>query len=179
MSQRLSLNIRRANAEDFAYLPGIERSAAQLFHQVGLSLLADSPIMSLEDFKHVSVDGLLFVAVNNLDVPIGFAAVEALAGTAYLAELSVSSNWQRRGVGTTLLAAVLHNARALGATQTTLTTFEDFPWNAPFYLKSGFQRYQFAQPPTQLCRALAEKLTVFEDLPARVAMSSPLRQPEP
>ena len=55
------------------------------------------------------------------------------------------------------MAALEEHARGIGATQVTLTTYRDLPWNAPFYRRLGFM-----EPPimpahlTNLLRLEAE-----------------------
>ena len=53
-------------------------------------------------------------------------------------ELSVHPDWQGRGIGAALLRGCIIDAGNSGFTAITLTTFDEVPWNAPFYRRLGF-----------------------------------------
>jgi GNAT superfamily N-acetyltransferase len=82
--------------------------------------------------------GTLWVAVSASDEPIGFLAAYELDGAFHIAELSVASSQQRRGIGAELIAFALIEAQAGGFRSATLTTYRDLAWNAPFYARLGF-----------------------------------------
>jgi GNAT superfamily N-acetyltransferase len=80
----------------------------------------------------------LWVAVNEVDQPIGFAGGEDLAGNFHIAEISVAQNAQGKGVGKALMEELTRQAMAEGYTAITLTTYRNLPWNGPWYQKLGF-----------------------------------------
>ena len=73
------------------------------------------------------------------DKPVGFILAEIHPTSLFIVELSVHLEWQRKGVGRQLIACAVEQARKLGLTSLTLTTFRDVPWNAPFYSRLGFE----------------------------------------
>jgi GNAT superfamily N-acetyltransferase len=79
------------------------------------------------------------VVVDQKDYPIGFALVHVLDESVHLHELDVHPDYARQGVGRRLIETVIDWARARGATALTLTTFDDIPWNGPYYARLGFR----------------------------------------
>ncbi|MFT5686055.1 MAG: GNAT superfamily N-acetyltransferase [Myxococcota bacterium] len=125
--------IRTARPEDVALLPDIERAAAQLFVAAGIGGVVS--VMSIADLEIARTAGGLLVAVDDGDVPVGFAVVKTLGVGTHLCEMDVHPNHGRRGLGGALLRACI--AWADGR-PVTLTTYADLPWNAPFYARHGF-----------------------------------------
>jgi GNAT superfamily N-acetyltransferase len=66
------------------------------------------------------------------------AMVVALDGSAHLEGLYVRSRVQGRGIGAALLEAAAVAARASGAPTLTVSTYEEVPFNAPWYRSRGF-----------------------------------------
>jgi GNAT superfamily N-acetyltransferase len=132
------VRIRFARPPDFPTLQRIERAAADMFVAYGVaeSVLQDST--SIADFREAEENGLLWVAVDEDDSPIGFAFVEHVGEYAHLDELDVDPRHGRRGVGSALVRTVCAWAKEHGFPGVTLTTFRDIPWNAPFYRRLGF-----------------------------------------
>ena len=62
----------------------------------------------------------------------------------HLHELDVQPDHARQGLGRRLIAIVADWARARGATALTLTTFDDVPWNGPYYARLGFRTLDLA-----------------------------------
>jgi GNAT superfamily N-acetyltransferase len=118
-------------------LPAIERSAASLFTGILSAALLDAttPLPVLEEAQQA---GRLWVAVDAGGSPVGFVLVELVGARVHIAELDVSPDHQRRGVGTRLLQALAAWAADHGFAEITLTTYRDIPWNAPAYRGMGF-----------------------------------------
>ena len=72
------------------------------------------------------------------------AIVHLLAEAVHLHELDVHPDHARQGLGRRLIATVADWARASGATALTLTTFDDVPWNGPYYTRLGFRTLDLA-----------------------------------
>ena len=133
--------IRPARPDDLAILPRIERAAAALFRMTPYAYLADDDLVSIEvDLTKEYV----WVAVDLADQPIGFALVHLLDASVHLHELDVHPDYARQGLGRRLIATVADWARARGATALTLTTFDDVPWNGPYYARLGFRTLDLA-----------------------------------
>jgi len=131
-------SIRAARPEDLDRLALIERSAASVFRDVGLAWLADGETMDPDALSAMCRNGTLWVAVDDLDEPVGFLAAHELDGKFYIAEVSVSLSHQRQGLGGRLIAAAVDHAKASGFGEITLTTYRDLPWNGPYYSRLGF-----------------------------------------
>jgi GNAT superfamily N-acetyltransferase len=125
--------IRAVRPDDLAALPAIERAAATHFRATPYAALADDDPVSAEvDLAHEYV----WVAVDQEDHPIGFAIVQLLDESVHLHELDVHP---RQGLGRRLIETIADWARTRGAIALTLTTFDDVPWNGPYYTRLGFR----------------------------------------
>jgi GNAT superfamily N-acetyltransferase len=131
--------IRKACPDDLGLLPQIEREAGRLFADVDLAGITDHDATSIEDFAVCEKEGLLWVATDRDDVPVGFAYVEMVGGQPHLDELDVHPDHGRRGIGAALVRTVIEWGRSNGHTGLTLTTFREVPWNMPFYARLGFR----------------------------------------
>ena len=134
----MKMTVRPATFHDVAALPAIERAAGQRFREIpALAWLADSPAISAERHLACIEQGMSWLALVG-DKPVGFILAEIHPTSLFIVELSVHLDWQRKGVGRQLIACAVEQARKLGLTSLTLTTFRDVPWNAPFYTRLGF-----------------------------------------
>lgn len=131
--------IRQARREDLGALQTVEREAAKLFAEVGLGAATLGDATTLADFAECHAAGLLWVAVDGHDAPVGFAYVEIIGGQPHLDELDVHPDHGRRGIGTALVRTLIEWAGSRGYASVTLTTFRDVPWNMPFYARLGFR----------------------------------------
>lgn len=133
--------IRLAREVDAAFLPDIERSAAQSFRTVpGLEWITEGDVLG--EAAHISCirKGTCWVAVDEHDTPVGFLSAESVAERQlHIHEMSVAETFQGHGVGRALLRAAIEWAVAHHLAALTLTTFRDVPWNAPFYGRLGFK----------------------------------------
>jgi GNAT superfamily N-acetyltransferase len=131
-----SYAIRAARPDDLAALPRIEHAAAVSFRTTPYADLADDDPVSAEvDLAHEYV----WVVVDQADQPIAFAIVHLLDASVHLHELDVHPDHARQGLGRRLIATVADWARARAAAALTLTTFDDVPWNGPYYARLGFR----------------------------------------
>ncbi len=131
-----SFGIRAARPDDLPMLPGIERAAAAQFRDTLYASLADDDLVSAE----VNLDHeVVWVVVDQHDQPVGFAIVHPFEQSVHLHELDVHPQYARQGLGRQLITTVAEWARTHGATALTLTTFDDVPWNGPYYARLGFR----------------------------------------
>lgn len=165
--------IRPARLTDAADLPAIEKSAAQLYSDAaGLAWLADGPLIAQAAHESRILQQSVWVAETDEGVLTGFISTEIVDTELHIWELSVHTDWQRRGIGRLLMASAYQHALAQGLSALTLTTFSDVAWCAPAYARLGFQ--QLLQPGQRLQETLdAEAL---HGLPPgrRIAMRLPM-----
>jgi GNAT superfamily N-acetyltransferase len=130
--------VRTADADELALLPSIDERAETLFRVAGIEL----PVLpfaadGLADAEAVFVHGR---------PPVGFVQLDEVDGLAHVAELAVLPGHMRHGVGSALLEAACEWARERGYPAVSLTTFEQVPWNGPFYAARGFVQIEQLGP---------------------------------
>lgn len=122
--------VRRAEPDDLELLPDIDSRAESLFRVAGMDLPdLPFPLDALHESRAIFVAGR---------PPVGFIQVDEVDGIAHVQELAVLPSHMRKGVGSALLDAACSWARASGYPAITLTTYEQVPWNGPFYTSRGF-----------------------------------------
>ena len=131
--------VRAARPDDLATLQDIERDAGSLFRSVGMASVADDPPLPLDRLAGYQRGGRAWVSVGDDDVPVGYALALVVDGLGHLEQLSVRPSAGRQGRGGALLAEVVAWAQGWGAPAVTLSTFREVPWNAPYYVRQGFQ----------------------------------------
>lgn len=143
-------SIRRRRPEDDAALVQVENRAAQLFRAHGYAGVADAPIPDVAWLREMIGGQDVWVAADGSDVPVGFAVAGEAAGFLHLRELSVDPAHGRQGIGRALVLAVHAAAKAAGLAGTSLTTFRNVPFNAPFYAGLGFCELPPSEAPARL-----------------------------
>lgn len=134
----LNTSIRLPDVSELDALREIERAAGALFADIGMQNIADDEPPSIEELTEYRRNGRVWVVLED-DVPVGYALVDIVDGNAHLEQLSVDPRYGRRGHGAALLAHVCEWAQDRGHRAMTLTTFEQVPWNAPYYARHGFE----------------------------------------
>ena len=173
--------IRHATCSDIPDIQAIERSASHLFQQ--------SPYPELSAFSPISVE--TYQTAFCCDHPILIAEYcqrdqsnneqKALkkAGFAYglpwgdglhLQEISVHADFQRLGIGKTLLSAFILVAKHRSSNFISLTTYSDIAWNAPFYQSFGFQTLARQSIPKHLETVLQREIDQGANAATRIAM---------
>lgn len=168
--------IRQADTEDLPLLPEIERAAGALFSSIPeLAFVTDDKVMSLRDHVAMLKNGVTFVA-QSLEGPragdiVGFICGRHEGKTLHIHEMSVLPGSQGRGIGTSLMAAMLDDAISSRLTLATLTTFRDVAWNERFYKKLGFVTLEAGQIDTRLQTILAAEVAAGLPADRRCAMA--------
>lgn len=164
--------IRKTEISDVEHLPPVERSAGSAFKSLpGLAWVADYSVMSAEEHKSLVATGLSWVALNSSSQTIcGFINAEIIESEFYVGEVSVSETYQKKGIGSKLFKTALTQAKSLGLSTATLTTFIDVPWNAPYYQRLGFVILTADTLPQYLERKLQEEKSAGLPLDRRCAM---------
>lgn len=130
--------VRAASAADLPEIGRVQRSANTLYAPYGLAEHLDALSTPREELERGLADGLLWVASDASDTPVGFALASTYGTDLHLDEIGVVPSRTRRGLGSSLLATVLAEARARGAHRLTLLTVDFVPWTLGFYAHHGF-----------------------------------------
>jgi GNAT superfamily N-acetyltransferase len=162
--------ITLATAAHVAAIPDIESRAAARFAEWHVPHTVLAQTTPLETLAAAQTDGRLWVALSRAGEPVGFGLVEFLDTRLHLEELDVLPKHGGLGVGTALVVAVELWARANRFREIVLTTFRDVPWNAPFYLKLGYEIVDEADLDAVLLTWLQDEGARGLDPARRVAM---------
>ncbi|CRG83027.1 hypothetical protein PISL3812_00375 [Talaromyces islandicus] len=149
-----NITIRLATSADIPSIPAIESSASTLFKSIpALSFIASDPPLTIQDLEEFLPSGHLWVATyedpDSRSAPVAFLAAKPTQTSnadsgkmgskhLYIAECSVHSSYQRRGIARKLIGLVEEYARENKFDGLTLITFLDLPWNGGFYQNLGF-----------------------------------------
>jgi GNAT superfamily N-acetyltransferase len=168
-----TLEIRQARLAELPRLTEIELDAfATLAEALGISDAAQA--LPHDILRKALEAGLLIVAADANDRPVGFLAAEEIHDTLYVTELDVSRDWQRKGVGRRLMSHAVEMARKTRLSALTLTTDRHVPFNAPFYQSIGFQTVDGEDMPPFLRAKIDDEVSNGMDPERRVAMVQPL-----
>ncbi len=132
---RRMTTIRLARDADLPFLAAIEDAGDALFAQRFGEL--DWPA-SASGEERAGEPGILLVAADDEGTVIGFSHVLDLDGHWHLEQIAVDPAHGRRGIGSALLEATHAELVRRGASEVTLRTYADVPWNGPFYAQHGY-----------------------------------------
>ena len=131
--------IRGARAEDLSRIRGIEVAAGETFRLVGMAAIADDPPPAPDALAVYLQDGRAWVSTESADEPIAYILLDVVDRFLHIDQVTVHPQHARRGSGGALIEEAAGWATARGLDGLTLTTFEEVPWNAPYYGRLGFQ----------------------------------------
>jgi GNAT superfamily N-acetyltransferase len=135
--------VRPARGNEVGELQNIDLASASLFRGTGLidfgPLGEPSQPIPEDRLRKGFGDGLIWVAVDNVEELVGFALCSDRGDDLYLEQLSVLPRHGRQGLGTRLVRRCLQEAEARSFKRVSLSTFRKVPWNGPFYRKLGFR----------------------------------------
>ena len=139
--------LRIALPEDIPFLNGIELASARRLPVDILPEPLRSDAVPQEMLREAQEAGMLWVVTDQgalcraeKDTPIGYCLLQSIRGLALLSQIDVAEEHGRRGLGRALVQKAIKRAQELGFGWLYLTTFENIPWNAPFYASMGFER---------------------------------------
>ncbi|MEV5971639.1 GNAT family N-acetyltransferase [Streptomyces sp. NPDC051921] len=151
------MRIRVAAAAELPLLQDIERAAGEAFRPLGMGEIADDEPLPLDVLESYRCAGRAWVAVDEGDRPVAYLLTDTVDGAAHIEQVSVHPDAARRGVGRALIEHLAAAAREQGLAALTLTTFDQVPWNAPYYARLGFRRLDEGDPAlTEGLRAISQ-----------------------
>jgi GNAT superfamily N-acetyltransferase len=149
------MRIRAVTETDLPLLQDIERAAGECFRTVGMAAIADDEPLTLKELDDYRRTGLAWAAAEH-DAPVAYLIAEPVDGALHIEQVSVHPDWARRRIGRALIEHAAVHAAATGLHALTLTTFQDVPWNAPYYARLGFAALTDAELTPGL-RAICER----------------------
>lgn len=129
---------RPATVSDVEQLREIERSAGQLFSEIGMDAIALDDPPTAENYCMAIERGEITV-IDLDEAPTAYLRAFEVDGLMHLEQLSVAASGARRGLGRMLIEHAADSAQEQGLAGLTLTTFASVPWNAPYYARLGFR----------------------------------------
>ncbi len=178
MNQQLAMpppqRIRPVRLHELVALQEIERAAGQCFADIGMPEIAAAaplPVSALDRYRQA---GLAWVAVGSDDEPSAYLIADLLDGSLHVEQVSVHPAYARRGIGRALLVHAAMHALANGTSALTLTTFEQVPWNAPYYRRCGFRILEEREWTTGIRKIRAREAEHGLDKWPRVSMRKDL-----
>jgi GNAT superfamily N-acetyltransferase len=167
-------SVRLARSEDGPAQQRIEIAAGKRFEEVDMVEIANDEPPSLTSLAKYANEGRAWIAVDEVDSPLGYVLVSVVDGKAHIDQVSVSPEVQGQGIGRVLIEQVARWAAERGMRGVTLTTFDAVPWNRPLYERLGFRVIGDAEIGPDL-RALREhEAALGLDLNLRVCMQRDL-----
>ena len=100
----------------------------------------------------------------------GYITAEVIDGNAHVAQVSVAPVFAGRALGRAMIEFVEQWGRAAGRPATTLTTFRDVPWNAPYYFRLGYRVLPNEDVGPELARTMAHEASLTENPDPAVAI---------
>jgi GNAT superfamily N-acetyltransferase len=161
--------IRYARVNELATLQQIELAAGRLFAEIGLDQVAEDEPLPIDILRTQQRLGLVWVAADASDRPVGWAATRELDGALHIEEIAVHPAHGRRGLGKRMIETLCDWARGQGYGAVTLSTFRDVPWNAPYYARIGFCVLEESELSEGLLALLDQEEQAWSPL-ARVCM---------
>jgi GNAT superfamily N-acetyltransferase len=166
--------IRAARSADLPALRDVEQAAGAMFHDLGMTAVADDEPPSLAELATYQQDGRAWVVTDDADRPVAYLLVDVVDTNAHVEQVSVHPDHTRQGLGKALLDTAAAWARQRGLAALTLTTYVEVPWNAPYYRRLGFQVIPDAQLTGGLRRLREHEQARGLDTWPRVVMRRPV-----
>jgi len=151
-------------------IPKLEQAAATVFPAEDLPEALRYLVTDHDTLRQAQKDGRIWIALDPISNPIGFALAEVLDGEACLDEVDVHPLHARRGVGRRLVETVIAWAESRHYSSLSLLTFRHLPWNARFYETLGFVPLARDELGPSLAEILEEEAKAGIDINNRVGM---------
>jgi GNAT superfamily N-acetyltransferase len=163
--------VRLARPSDVPLLGSVESSAATLFSTFpSLAHHSHGPPVPQSELEIYLSANNLWVAVDDADAPIGFLCGHSIDSSFYIAEISVAEDWQKKGVGRSLIERMCKDVKILSYSDVILTTYRDVPWNGPWYIKVGFEELHVKDWGEQITKKMELEKSEGFDMERRCVM---------
>jgi len=162
------VTIRAGRQDDFLRLAEIELDAFVVWAEA--CGVTQEPISAPVFLLEQSLDDALLLVAEEAGRVVGFTLGLNEEGSLYIVELDVERTAQGRGIGTSLMLALLDRGRERGFAEAVLTTDRYAPFNAPFYTKLGFRILDVGETSAFLAERLKAQIASGLDPERRVAM---------
>ena len=133
------MTIRPTRLGELTTLRAIERAAGRVFAEIGMDAIADDEPISIDALAEHHRAGLAWVHVDASDRAIAYLIAMVLDSCLHVEQVSVHPDHAGRGIGRGLIEHAASAARAARIPALTLTTFDEVPWNRPYYERLGFR----------------------------------------
>lgn len=171
---RSLIHLRQATTHDVEAIRAVELAAGTMFADLGMDEIANDPPPPRRLLRTAIGRELLWVAVAGEDSTtgdvIGYGLGSPMDGHLHLEQVSVHPSLARRGIGADIFRALECQAVRGGKRVSTLFTFADVPWNAPYYQRLGYQELLASAHGPELAKALLLERQADGDGPPRIAM---------
>jgi GNAT superfamily N-acetyltransferase len=145
-----------------------------MFASIGMDQIAGDPPPGRRLLRAVINRDLLWVAVDGEDPRssevVGYGFGSHLDDHLHLEQVSVRPEFARRGIGAQIFQSLESAAVNSGMSISTLFTFADVPWNAPYYQRLGYRELPASAFGPQLATVLRQEQVADGDGPQRIAM---------
>lgn len=168
--------IRGARGDELEKLRELERAAGAIFRELGMAAVADDDPPSIATLSALQAAGRAWVATDDADEPIAYLLVDVVDCSAHIEQVSVHPRAGGRGLGRALIETAAAWARQHGLMALTFTTYQDVPWNRPYYERLGFQIVDDAHMTPGLRRLRAQEAAAGLDQWPRVVMHRSLQR---
>lgn len=160
--------IQLATKADVPLLDAIEAMAGRIFTPGSIPENVLAERVPDDIFMEAISHDRLVVAVDFSLCPVGFAFWQDIERSALLSLIEVNPRHGRKGLGTALVLSIINQVAKGRFSYLYLTTFNNIPWNAPFYKKLGFTRLDDEDQPKWIKDILLEEYE--KGLNDRIAM---------
>lgn len=174
MLERFPYRIRPGRPDEIEKLRAIEWAAQQAFATAGYPDLAHGETVPAGELRQAALDGLLVVAADAEDAPVGFALCAPHDDALYVQEVDVHPDHAGHRLAARMFEMAERIAAARGLPALTLTTFRHLPWNAPYYARLGFHEMTREEISIDLAIVIERQRAAGLDMANRVSMRRPL-----
>lgn len=127
--------IRRSQASDFDQIYAIVNDGASAYKGVIPSDRWTEPYMPADELRHQIAEGVEFWVYGVGGTLAGVMGIQMVEDVTLIRHAYVRTAYQKRGIGTLLLA----HLRTLAAAPVLIGTWADATWAIQFYEKHGFR----------------------------------------